>query len=134
MFHAPVAGGSTRRRQAVSDVEAEEADIAILHDIVAPLEPHLSAFPRRGIGSRGDEVFVGNDLRLDEAAFDIAVDDAGRFRRLRPLADGPGPHFRITRGEEGDEVQQSIGRMDEGRKRRLFQTRVFEEDSSLVIW
>src|SRR5712691_12233031 len=104
MFQAPAAGGSSRRRQAASDSEAEEADIAILHDIIAPFEPHLSAFPSGGVGSRGDEVIVGNDLRLDEAALDVAVDDTGGLGRLRPLANGPGPHLRIARRQEGNEV------------------------------
>src|ERR1700731_1984600 len=104
MFQAPAAGGSSSKRQVASDVEAKEGDIAIFHDIVAPFEPYLAPFPGRGIGSGRDQVIVGDDLRLDEAALDVAVDDAGGFGRLRSLPDGPGAHLRIARGEEGDEV------------------------------
>src|SRR5437870_11764830 len=105
MFQAPSAGGSTRRRQPASDIEAEESDIPILHDVVASFEPDLPAFPCRRVGSRRDQVIVSDDLRLDEATFDVAVDDAGGLGRLRSLPNRPGAHFRIARGEEGDEVQ-----------------------------
>src|SRR5207248_233964 len=105
MFQAPAAGGSSSRRQVASDVEAEETDIAILHEIVAPFEPHLSAFPSGGVGSRSDQVIVGDDFRLDEPAFDVAVDHTRCLRRLRPLANRPGTDLRIARREEGDKIQ-----------------------------
>src|ERR1700732_2162173 len=133
MFQAPLAGGSSSRRQAVSDVEAKEGDIAILHDIVAPLEPHLPALAGRRVRSRCDQVIVGDDLRLDKPTFDVAVDHAGSLGRFRPLSNGPRADLRIAGGEEGDEVEQSVGRVDEGWEGGLFQTRVLEEDRGLVV-
>ena len=132
MFQAPPAGASTSRCQ-VSDIEAEEGDIAILHHVVAPFEPHLSSFPSRGIGSRRHQVVVGDDLRLDKPTLDIAMDHAGGLGRLRALANRPGPDLWIARREEGDEVQQAIGRVDEGRQGCLLQACVFEEDRGLVV-
>src|SRR5207245_9110155 len=104
MVQAPLDGLSSSSRQP-SDVEAEERDIAVLHDIVAAFEPHLPAFASGGVGSRRHQVIVGNDLRLDEAALDVAVDDARGFRCPGPLANRPGPHLRIACGEERHEIQ-----------------------------
>src|SRR5437867_6970570 len=100
MFQAPFAAGSKTIRQ--SDIEAEQADIPILDDIVAALEPHLAPLPSRRIGSRRDQIIVGDDLRLDEATFDVAVDHAGGLGRFRSVPDYPGHNLRIARGVEGD--------------------------------
>src|SRR5438874_11377316 len=132
MFHAPLAGASTSRRQP-SDVEAEERDIAVLHYILAAFEPHLSAFSSGGVRSRRDEVIVGDDLRLDEPALDVAVDDARGLRCPGPLANRPGPHLRIAGGQKGHEVQQAVGGVDERRERRLLQARVLEEYRRLLV-
>src|SRR6266581_2139811 len=102
MFQAPLAGLSSSSRQP-SDVEAEERDIAVLHYVVAAFEPHLSAFPSRGVGSRRDEVIVGDDLGLDEPTLDVAVNDARGFGRPGPLANRPGPHLGIAGSQKGDE-------------------------------
>src|SRR2546428_8158652 len=72
-----------------SDIEAEKAHVAVFHNVVAAFEPHLSAFPSRGVWSRRDEVIVGDDLGLDEATLDVAVDDARSFRCPGPLANRP---------------------------------------------
>src|ERR1700704_3475599 len=98
MFQAPLAGGSSSRRQVASDVEAEEAYIAILHDIVAPLEPHLSAFPSGGVGSRRDQVVVGDDFRLDKATLEVGVDHAGGLGCFGTLPNRPGPHLGLAGG------------------------------------
>src|SRR5438132_10839888 len=100
MFQAPVADGSSSRRQAESDVEAEERDITVLHDIVAPFEPHPPTLPGGGVRTRRDQVIVGNDLRLDEATFDIAMDHASSLGRFGALTDGPGPDLGIAGREE----------------------------------
>src|SRR4029077_7812393 len=99
--------------------------------IVAPFEPHLPTFPGRGVRARRDQVVVGDDLRLDEATFDIAVDHARCLGRFRALTDGPGPDLGITGREERDEVQQTVGGVDEGREGGFFYTRVFEVCSTL---
>src|ERR1700732_3154615 len=111
MFQAPSDGASTSRRQA-SDIEPEERDLAILHDVVASFEPHLATLPSGGIGARRDEVIVGHDLRFDESTLDVAVDDARGLGRLRALAHRPGTYLRIACRQEGDEVEQAIGGME----------------------
>src|SRR5438270_7274767 len=100
IFQAPAAGGSRSSRQA-SDIEAEEGDVPILHHVVAPFEPHLSPFPCRGVGSRRNQVIVGDDLRLDEPALDVAVDDAGGLGRFGALANRPGPDLWRACREDG---------------------------------
>src|SRR5438128_1138573 len=54
--------------------------------------------------------------------------EAGR----RPFIEANGGR-RAARRKEGDEVQQSIVRVDEGRECRRLQTRVFEEDRGLLV-
>src|SRR5436305_14792309 len=99
MFQAPFAAGSKTTRQ--SDIEAEQADIPILDDIVAALEPHLAPLPSRGIGSGRDQLIVGDDLRVNEATFDVAADHAGGLGRFRSVPNGPPTHLLTARREEG---------------------------------
>ena len=61
------------------------------------------------------------------------MDDTGGLGRFGALANRPGPDLWIACREEGDEVQQSIRRVDEGRERRLFQARVFEKHPGLLV-
>src|SRR3989442_2045083 len=104
MFQAPSAGGSCSRRQPASDVEAEERDIPILYDVVASLEPDLPSFPGRRVGSGRDQITVGDNLRLDKAAVNVAVDHAAGLERLRPLPNRPVADLRIARVQECDKV------------------------------
>ncbi len=78
-------------------------------------------------------VIVGNDLRLDETTLDVAVDDAGRLGGLRALANRPGAYLGVARGQESDEIEQSIRRVDKRWERRLFHAGVFEEYRGLLI-
>src|SRR3984893_14235937 len=132
MFHAPWAAGSSRRRQR-SDIETEETDVPVLDGVVASLEAYLAAFAGCQVGARGDQVIEGDDLRLDEATLDVAVDHPGGFRRRRPLANGPGPHLRRSPRQEGHQVQQPVRRMDEGAQGGLAQPGVGQELRRLGI-
>src|SRR4051794_37737964 len=66
-----------RCRRGDSHVEAELHDVAVGHDVVLALHPHparcLGGVHRPGL----DQVVVGDDLGLDEAAPEVGVDDAG---------------------------------------------------------
>src|SRR4051812_13103045 len=76
-----------------SDVEAELHDVAVLHDVVLALYAHPAV--RAGLRHRAglDELVERDDLRLDEAALEVGVDDAGRLRGGRTDRDRPGPRL-----------------------------------------
>ena len=68
-----------------SDVEEEVHDVAVLNDVVLAFGAHLAGFLSALFTLEGDEVFVGDRLGADEAAFEVGVDDAGGLRgRCRP--------------------------------------------------
>ena len=59
-----------------SDVEPELHDVAVVHDVFLALHAHLA----RGLGglhrAGGVEVVERDDFGLDEALFEVRVDDA----------------------------------------------------------
>ena len=60
----------------------EMHDVAVLHDVVLAFEPQLAGIARAGLAAAGDIVVIGDGFGADEAAFEIAVNDAGGLRRL----------------------------------------------------
>src|SRR5690606_30207458 len=82
-----------------SHVEAELDDVAVGHDVVLALDAGLAGGARRGDRARGDEVVERDDLRLDEALFEVGVNDSGGLRRLPALADRPGARLLRPRRE-----------------------------------
>jgi hypothetical protein len=58
------------------------------------------------LGTEGDEVVEGDGLGGDEAAFEIAVDNAGRRGGFVAGADGPGAGFFGSCREIGAESEQ----------------------------
>src|SRR5690606_27870410 len=80
---------------------AELDDVAILHDVVLPLDADAAAGPRLGHRPGVDEVGERHDLGLDEAPLEVGVDDAGRLGRLPALPDRPGARLLRARREEG---------------------------------
>ena len=84
-------------------IEAEVSDIPILDDIVLPFDTEESFFTDRRIRAAFHQVFVGDDLRTDEASLDITVDLAGGLRCFRSFTDRPRTTFIRSDGEEIDE-------------------------------
>src|SRR5690606_5332798 len=91
----------TAQRCERSDVEPELDHVTVLHDVVLALHPDLARRARRGHRTGLDQVVVRDDLGLDEAALEVAVDDTGRLRSGRALADRPGARLLGPGGEEG---------------------------------
>ena len=61
-----------------------------------------------GLGDRTGlhEVVEADDLGLDEALFEVGVDDTRRLRRLPALVDGPGARLLRAGGEVGLQAQR----------------------------
>src|SRR4051794_7587196 len=93
-------------------IKPELDHVAVLHDVVLALHARLAARPGLGDASGIHQVVEGDDLGLDEALLEVGVDDAGRLRSLRALADGPGARlFRACRqvGLEAEGVEADAG-------------------------
>src|SRR5207244_6844443 len=96
-----------------SHVEPEEQHIAVLHDIVPPLQPKQPFLPDASLAPTRDQVVVMIDLRSDESPFHVGMDLPGRLGSLRALADRPGTGLNLAGGEERDDVQELIGCADQ---------------------
>src|SRR5690348_17624263 len=90
-----------------SDVEAEFDDVAVAHDVVLALDAGLARGPGGGQRAGRDQVLVGDHLGLDEAALEVAVDDAGCLRRRRANLNRPGPGLLRARSEEGLQAERT---------------------------
>src|SRR5215813_13969573 len=88
-------------------VEAELDHVAVLHDVVLALDAGLARGARRRYRPGRDQVVVGDDLGLDEAALEVAVDHAGRLRGGRPDGDLPGPRLLGPSGQERGQPQRA---------------------------
>ena len=59
-------------------------DVAVLHDIILAFEPHLAGIAGAGLTAAGHIILVGDRLGADEAALEIAMDDAAACGALAP--------------------------------------------------
>ena len=107
--------------------------VAVLDDVVLAFDAHLAGRAAGGFGLERDEIVVLDDLRTDEAALEVGVDDACRAGRFVALMDGPCTAFVCACGEEGLQAEQVICALDEADDTRLFQAHFFEEHLSLVV-
>src|SRR5215207_2934816 len=82
--------GSISSTELDSDVEAELDDVAVGHDVVLALHAYFAGGLGRCHRAGGHEIVEGHDLGLDEAAFEVRVNHAGRLRRGCTLGDRPG--------------------------------------------
>ena len=67
-------------------IEAEEHDVAVLHDVVLALAAHQAFFLGGGHAAAGHEVVVADHFGANEPALKIAVDLAGSLRGLVPFS------------------------------------------------
>ena len=69
---------------AASDVEQEVHHVAILDDIFLAFGAHLARVLGALLALEGDEVVEGDGLGADEAALEVAVDDACGLGAVSP--------------------------------------------------
>src|SRR5438876_1082701 len=100
--------GTSMTSSVISHVEAEMRGVAVAHDVVLALDVQLGGGAAGGLGAELDQVLPPDDLGLDEAALEVGVDGAGGAGRLGAVDDGPGAHFGLAGGEEGDEAKEVV--------------------------
>src|SRR5437870_3088682 len=93
-------------------VETDVEHVALADDVVTALDAEQA--PRLGLvpAARIDQVLVPDDLRPDEPALEVGVDDAGGLRGGGAPADLPGPGLVLAGGQERDEVERAVARRD----------------------
>src|SRR3712207_4089717 len=69
------------------EVEPDEHDVPVLHDVVAAFETDLRLLAGPGQGAGGHHVGPVPDLRRDKATLHVGVDPACRPSRRRTLLD-----------------------------------------------
>src|SRR6266540_1059992 len=119
--------GAPEACESQSHREPDVQDVAVLDDVLLPLQAELPLVPGLRLAAEGDEVVVVHDLGADEAALEVGVDAPRCARRAISAADGPGAHLVLADREEGDEVEQVVGGADEARLRRFGEAERGEE-------
>src|SRR5579884_1290917 len=94
-------------------VEAEVDYVALAHYVLLALLTYEARGAQRVHRFVRDVVVVGDNLRADEAALDIAVDLAGCLRSLGAASDRPGTHFFFAGRQKRHETQEIVCRDDE---------------------
>ena len=116
-----------------SDVEEEVHDVAVLNDVVLAFGAHLAGFLSALFTLEGNEVFVGDRLGADEAAFEVGVDDAGGLRGGVALVDRPGADFLDAGREVGLQAEQVVARADDAVEARFGHAHVCEEHFLVLV-
>src|SRR6185436_14362013 len=120
--------GSTERNATTTlDVEPKVHHVSILHDVLAPFGRHVARGLRALLAAVGNVVRVVDDLRADEAFFEVRVDDPGRLRRrrgdgYRPRADFLRPCRKVT-----DQAQRAVAVVDDLVEAAFFRAERVEE-------
>src|SRR5258705_1609765 len=87
-------------------VKLEQQYVAVLNDVFLAfhaVEPLVSG---GGDGTAADQIVVGNRLGFDEAALEIAVDDAGGLGRGVASVDRPRADLFLSGGAIGTQAKQ----------------------------
>ena len=97
-------------------IELEEADVAILNDVLLSLLAVLAFRLHSRHVLQFEEILAFHDLGADEALLEICMDDARSLGGFRSVADRPGSHLVLTRREEVNQVQRLVPRLDDSRQ------------------
>ena len=90
-------------------------DVAVLHHVLLAFLTQLAGVAAAQLATQLHVVGIGSGFRLDEAALEIGVDDAGGLRSLRADGDGPSARFRFTAGDIALLAQQLVGAAHQAR-------------------
>jgi hypothetical protein len=117
----------TSASAAVLDVEFEEEDVAILDYIFFAFGTEKACFFNSLLAAVLEEVVGGVAISLDEAALEVGVDDSSSSRGFSAALDGPGADLLHTSREVGDEVEQTVGGVNEAVEAGLAEAHVLQE-------
>ena len=93
----------------------------------------FAGFLDSGFAAVVDIVVVLDDFSTDEATLKVAVDHTSALRSLAAATESPRAHLLGASGEEGLEVQQGIGRLDDSVHTALLQPDFRQEHLALLV-
>src|ERR1019366_4968597 len=96
-----------------SDVESEEKNVPILHDVLLSFRSHHSFLLRALPSAVRDEVVEAHRLRANEATLEVRVNHAGCGGRRIAAVDRPCAHFRLAGREVRLQSHQVIARTNQ---------------------
>ena len=102
-------------------------NISVLYHIVLTLDTHLSGLTDGCFRTVLDIVVVLDDFRTDESFLEISMDDTSTMRSLPAYMIGPCLYHHLTSGDEGLQIQQRIGFLNQAVYTTLFQTQLVQE-------
>src|ERR1017187_744229 len=91
------------------DIEAEVDDVAVLDDVVPPLQPLATLLADGEIRPGRDQLLGPDHLSADEATGKVGVDDAGGLQGGAAALQRPGAHLLLPGREEGEQVEEPVG-------------------------
>lgn len=91
-----------------SDIESEQHNIAVLHNIVLALGAHKPGFFCRVIAAALHKSIICDNFGAYKAAFKVGMYFAGCLRRLCALCNCPCAHLLRAGGEEAYKPQKGI--------------------------
>src|SRR6266851_4717110 len=107
--------------------ESEVDDVAVLDRVLLAFEANLAVVAAGGHRAAGNQMIVGDDLRADEPARDVAVNFPGGELRLRVARNRPGPALVLADREERYVAEQLVAGANHAIEPRLAEAQVGEK-------
>ena len=95
------------------NVKPELHNVAVAHDVFFAFDAQLARLTSLGFGAESGEVIKMHDLSSDEAALEVAMNDARSLWSFHAFGDGPGTGFFFARGQVSLKAEQGIHALDE---------------------
>ena len=101
-------------------------DVTILNNVLFALDAHLACLADSSLRAILDIVVVLDDFSADKAFLEVGMDDASTLRSLPALLVCPSLDLHFASGDEGFEVQQGVGLLDETIDTALLQAQLLQ--------
>src|SRR6185436_20895318 len=105
----------------------EVNDVAVLDDVILPLESQFAVIAAGSNRTAGEQMFVPHNFSTDEPAGNVAVNLAGRDHRGRIARDRPRAVLVFANRKERDVSEQIIAGADHSIEARLAQPEIGHE-------
>src|SRR5687767_6823802 len=97
-----------------SGVESEQRHVAVREHVIFSLETVFADFARCRGAAEPRQIRVADHFRLDEALFEIRMDDTGRLGCFPALLDRPRTHFLFASREIRLQSEQGVRAANQG--------------------
>src|SRR6185503_2144507 len=87
-------------------IEPEMHNVSILNNVLFSFQLQLALLAATRFAPEFHQILEASDLRSDESALDVRVNNARRLMRGRAALDRPSPAFVLTRSQKADQVEQ----------------------------